>query len=898
MRQFYLWLGGLCMASMISLSAQSQCDPDPFAAQNRWFSTNAGNFYLINFSSGSAVLDTATNRASGWGFEGSAAAVNPINNELLFFTDGNRVVRAADWALSPTLVGANASATEAAAIIPLPGGVLGDDFVVFGNSTNVTPGNLITAQYKLSTNTISNVTIRVSGVGEALEVIPQANGSDYWILVNHSGNTRVYAYTAANGFDNTIVSSISLGQSASNRGTISWIPQQPNKVLIGNFNNNAAAGVIGTATFDRATGQLSNYTTHITGQVGYAPALSPNGRYIFYTTGNEGWQGTGRIWDLQTSQIVASTTQNNLGGAKLGPDGRMYWAWYLGNTLVTFSNPNDPANGAFGTFSISPATSGFNLPNNTYWACQSVCEFAPTPMLSTAALNPACPDTVANLSTITATNLPPGFQLTWHTASPANGSNRIADPTKVKSGTYYAAFFNTNGGCFGNAGATATVTVTTRGCALSGRVFHDAGAPDGQINTSGTNTTGVLNAATHISLVRADNSIALTAALAANGTYRLAGVAPGTLTLVLHRTAAGSNAAALATGWVHTAEGNTAVNAAGDGTPDGRIAVTFDGVTDIETLHFGVQQRPQTTARNISLADVLLQQQVSLAAVPLAGSDPEDGSYGAAGAAANSRFILKALPDANVAKLLYNGADATANQVITGYNPALLAIQYTNAAQLGQAPTAQFTYSVLDQAGFESVTPATYTITLSTVLPVAFVQFTAEEQNGNALLQWTTASEQRNKGFYIERSANGNDYTTLGFVPAMGNGNSILPTRYTYTDAKPPVGVQFYRLRQTDTDGSFAYSEVRKVVIGMQDAAAIYPNPVPASFTLVPTATGTCTLSYMDASGRVVAQHTLATQAGMAAQVRRPVLPKGVYWIQLEYANNKVAPATIRIMIQ
>jgi hypothetical protein len=878
------------MAGMISVNAQSQCDPDPFAAQNRWFSTNSSNFYLINFSSGSAVLDTATNRSSGWGFEGSAAAVNPINNQLLFFTDGNRVVRASDWALSPTLVGANASATEAAAIIPLPGGVLGDDFVVFGNSTNVTPGNLITAQYKLSTNTISNVTIQLSGIGEALEVIPQANGSDYWILVNHSGNTRVYSYTAANGFSNTIISSISLGQTNSNRGTISWIPQQPNTVLIGNYNNIASTGVIGTATFDRVTGQLSNFTTHITGQVGYAPALSPNGRYIFYTTGSEGWQGTGRIWDLQTSQIVASTTQNNLGGAKLGPDGRIYWARYQGNTLVTFSNPNDPANGTFGTFSIAPATSGFNLPNNTYWACQSVCEFAPTPILNTSALNPACPDTVANLNTITATNLPPGFQLTWHTATPANGSNRIAEPAKVKTGTYYAAFLNTSGGCYGNAGATSTVTVTTRACELSGQVFHDGGTPDGLINTSGGNTTSVLNAATHVSLISGGNDILQTTALAADGTFRFRGVPQGSHTLVLHRTAAGSKVPSLASGWVNTAEGNTNIAAAGDGTPDGILSVAFNGTDNIAGLNYGVQQRPLAFNRSISLSNVLLQQIVPLGAVALNGSDFEDGTYGAAGMAANSRFVIKSLPAANIAKLLYNGTEATINQIINNYNPALLAVQYTNANFLGQTPTVQFSYTVLDNAGFEGSTPATYTITLATVLPVRLTHFEANPYQGGALLSWTTAFEQNNKGFYIERSANGSDFATLGFVPAAGNGNSTLPTHYTYTDAKPPVGVQFYRLRQIDKDGAVAYSNV--VSVNWNTRALRLPNPLPASFAVGLGSPGRYQLRMTDAAGRVVHQQTLQLPANGSVMVTRPSLAPGWYQVQLLAADGVLHSVT------
>jgi hypothetical protein len=897
MKNFLLLPSILISCILTPFFLHAQCDPDPFAAQNRWFSTNSGNFYLIDFSSGNAVLDTATNRSSGWGFEGSAVAVNPITNELLFFTDGNRVVRASDWALSPTLVGGNASATEAAAIIPLPGGVLGDDFVVFGNNTNVTPGQLRTAIYKLSTNTVSNVTVQLTNVGEALEVIPQTNGSDYWILVNQGGNTRVYAYTAANGFDNTIVSSISLGQTNSNRGTISWIPQQPNTVLIGNYNNSQSSGVIGTANFNRATGQLSNYVTHITGQLGYAPALSPNGRYIYYTTGNEGWQGTGRIWDLQTNQEIRATVQNSLGGARLAPDGRIYWAWFNSSTLVTFSNPNDPANGSFGTFSVSTAISGFNLPNNTYWACESVCEFAPTPILNASALNPNCPDTTANLTSITASNQPPGFELTWHTATPANGSNRIADPTKVKTGTYYAAFFNTSGGCFGNAGATVAVTVTTKNCLISGRVFHDGGVPDGLINTSGTNTTSVLNAATHVSLINAANEVLQTKALEANGSYSLSGVPIGDVRVVLHRTPVGSAVPALAAGWVNTAEGNTNVNPAGDGMANGIIVQNFTGEGDIAGLNFGVQQRPTTNNRDIVLNDVLLQQVVSLESIALSGNDFEDGGYGVAGVAPNSRFIIKSLPAANTAKLLYNGADVVANQVINSYNGSLLAVQYTNPDFLGQSPTVQFQYSVLDQAGFESVTPAIYTIQLGTPLPVLLTGFSAVVQNGTTLLNWTTASERNNKGFNIERSSNGVNFATIDFVQARDHGNSTLSATYQFTDFKPLPGENYYRLRQVDFDGQFAYSPIRKVHIGDMNNFTVYPNPVPAEFFIKTNTSGPVQIIIYDANGRSLMQQQVQGMAGQGVSVRRPTLPAGIYFMEARDLKTGSKQVT-RIMIQ
>lgn len=862
----------------------AQCDPDPFSAQNRWWSSNSSSLYLINFSTGEAVLQNASsNSGFNLGFEGSAVAVNPVSNELLFYTDGNRVFRASDNAQSPTLVGGNASATEAAAIIPMPGGVLGDDFVVFGNSTNVTPANLITANYKLSTNTISNVTVRVTGVGEALEVIPQLNGTDYWILLNVAGQTRVYAYTAADGFVNTIVSSVPLNISSSNRGAISWIPQLPDKVLIGNFSTNAFRGTVGVADFNRATGTISNYIEELTGQVGYAPAISPNGRYIYYTDGNEGWQGIGRIFDRVNKAIVKSANTGGLGGSKLAPDGKIYWARYNVNALVTFSNPNDPLNGDFGSFSIAPATSGFNLPNNTYWACEQVCSFSPVPVLESASASSTCPATTVDLTTIVPSNLPAGFEVTWHTATPANGSNRVATPTAVTTGTYYAAYFNTGGNCYGNNGATAFFSVTTTACAVGGQVFHDSGVPDGLINTTGSNPVSVTLGAGYISLVDAGNAVYKTTSISSDGNYSFTGVAPGNYTAVIHNVLAGSLNSGLNAGWVSTAEGNVNVNVAGDGTADGKTAVTFADV-NISGINFGIQQRPNTQFRDITVSNILLNEAIVLSSQSLQGSDPEDGSYNAVGSAVNNRFRIKSLP-AN-AILSYNNVAATSGQLIPAYEVEKLTLTFTNPALLGQSPVATFTYTVVDDAGFESLSPANYIVRIGTPLPATGLSLTAMQLGKDHLLTWKTTTESNTESFRIESSADGIAFETIGQQPAAGISHTEL---YYNFRVENMVASRYYRVLLVDKDGSSKYSNIAAVKNNNQmEVFRVYPNPVPPQFTVFIPSAGTYHLSITDVQGKVLqTQKVKVPQGGAVVPVSRGNYASGMYVILLQDEKGK-----------
>lgn len=91
-------------------------------------------------------------------------------------------------------------------------------------------------------------------------------------------------------------------------------------------------------------------------------------------------------------------------------------------------------------------------------------------------------------------------------------------------------------------------------------------------------------------------------------------------------------------------------------------------------------------------------------------------------------------------------------------------------------------------------------------LPVELIAFTAKLQHPNTLLFWQTASEINNHFFAIERSANAQDFETIGMV--YGNGTTSFTNSYSFTDTQPLFPVSYYRLRQTDFDGSTSYSSI------------------------------------------------------------------------------------------
>ena len=146
------------------------------------------------------------------------------------------------------------------------------------------------------------------------------------------------------------------------------------------------------------------------------------------------------------------------------------------------------------------------------------------------------------------------------------------------------------------------------------------------------------------------------------------------------------------------------------------------------------------------------------------------------------------------------------------------------------------------------------------VVPVEYNGFYATaKRNASVLLEWLTASESNNKGFIIERSVFSNnnswsDFEEIGFV--KGSGTVSSPKRYEYTDA-PTGGKSFiYRLKQVNYDGTFKYSDQRKVTLAGIDYALhdVYPNPVTENATIrfqVPQ-TGHTQINVYTADGKLV----------------------------------------------
>ncbi|MEE9573640.1 MAG: T9SS type A sorting domain-containing protein [Candidatus Neomarinimicrobiota bacterium] len=119
-----------------------------------------------------------------------------------------------------------------------------------------------------------------------------------------------------------------------------------------------------------------------------------------------------------------------------------------------------------------------------------------------------------------------------------------------------------------------------------------------------------------------------------------------------------------------------------------------------------------------------------------------------------------------------------------------------------------------------------YKLNSDLFIPVELTSFTAEASENEIILNWTTATELNNQGFEIDRSSDNETFEKIGFVP--GFGTTTESKSYTYQIVEFASGIQYYRLKQIDFDGTYEYSEVIEIEginPGQFTLFQNYPNP-------------------------------------------------------------------------
>jgi hypothetical protein len=215
----------------------------------------------------------------------------------------------------------------------------------------------------------------------------------------------------------------------------------------------------------------------------------------------------------------------------------------------------------------------------------------------------------------------------------------------------------------------------------------------------------------------------------------------------------------------------------------------------------------------------------------------------------------------------------------------------------GLAAGTQYLFRVYGWDGFVAATPTSGSFTLTTsgtgldgsvVLPVTLTSFDAKIQDQDAVISWKVQSELNNKGFEIQRSADGRNFTGIGFVNSRGNTNS--ERSYSFTDPRVVAGVyHYYRLKQIDLDDRFTHSSIARVRLSAPGtpSMSVFPNPAQhiLQVTFDRVSSVNTTVQVIDIRGRSIQQQQMPGGANKTSiNVER--LPAGVYFVRISTADH------------
>lgn len=217
---------------------------------------------------------------------------------------------------------------------------------------------------------------------------------------------------------------------------------------------------------------------------------------------------------------------------------------------------------------------------------------------------------------------------------------------------------------------------------------------------------------------------------------------------------------------------------------------------------------------NVSVEDVLY---INGSSAPIASANSVNKTW----------QLSQAIPTANMD--IGVTCHWTAGLELAGFNDGACWISHHDGSNWDQdTPSAAINSSGLksiSRLGISSLSP--FSVVSSTVLPVEFISFEATQKTSTVQLNWVTALEQNNRGFSIEHSLNGRDFSPLDFISSRGI--SFSNNDYAYCHYSPVQGPNYYRLKQIDQDGQFSFSDIIMVN---------FKNPRGQSFfTLYPTFT-------------------------------------------------------------
>ena len=195
-----------------------------------------------------------------------------------------------------------------------------------------------------------------------------------------------------------------------------------------------------------------------------------------------------------------------------------------------------------------------------------------------------------------------------------------------------------------------------------------------------------------------------------------------------------------------------------------------------------------------------------------------------------------------------------------------------------------------EPVGSDGISIDDVSVTQLNKLPIELLNFNVAPINKTSIkINWQTASEINNDFFTVERSTNGIEWAEIFRISGVGNSSDLL--NYSVIDEDPYWGVSYYRLKQTDFDGKFEYSQIRSINFEKLKNTSIelFPNPVNHQLTIVGNETELKNITIYNTIGQDVTKLTkqiIGDESKIVVDLSN--LNTGSYIIKTKTTANKV----------
>jgi hypothetical protein len=169
-----------------------------------------------------------------------------------------------------------------------------------------------------------------------------------------------------------------------------------------------------------------------------------------------------------------------------------------------------------------------------------------------------------------------------------------------------------------------------------------------------------------------------------------------------------------------------------------------------------------------------------------------------------------------------------------------------------------------------------------TPTPLTLGSFDAFKQKETVNLKWQTSTEINTSHFIIQHSKDGTSFTDIGNLKAIGSGAND----YSFMDNYPTNGINYYRLKSVDKDGSFAYSKIVSVQFTVNsNQLSVYPNPSKDKVTV--RGNHIASIQVVDNMGKILKTQIVKDATNPTLSVGS--LPVGVYHLRIQTTDGKVS---------